>query len=131
MRETLRLYPPVPMMVRETTRAETFRGRALRPGTQVVISPWHLHRSERHWPDPDAFRPDRWQGEAAGEAWLPFSAGRRVCPGAGFAMAEAVVILAHVLARVRLSPVEGRRPEPVAFLTVRSRNGIRLRLDAL
>jgi cytochrome P450 len=131
MRETLRLYPPVPMMVRETTRAETFRGRALRPGTQVVISPWHLHRSERHWPDPDAFRPDRWQREASGEAYLPFSAGRRVCPGAGFAMAEAVVILAHVLARVRLSPAEGRRPEPVAFLTVRSRDGIRLRLDAV
>jgi cytochrome P450 len=130
-RETLRLYPPVPMMVRETTRAETFRGRALRPGTQVVISPWHLHRSERHWPDPDAFRPDRWQREASGEAYLPFSAGRRVCPGAGFAMAEAVVILAHVLARVRLSPAEGRRPEPVAFLTVRSRDGIRLRLDAV
>ena len=131
IRETLRLYPPVPMMVRETTRPETFRGRALRPGTQVVISPWHLHRSERHWPDPDAFRPDRWQGHAAGEAYLPFSAGRRVCPGAGFAMAEAVVILAHILARVRLSPVAGHRPEPVAFLTVRSRDGIRLRLDAV
>jgi cytochrome P450 len=119
------------MMVRETTRAETFRGRALRAGTQVVISPWHLHRSERHWTDPDAFRPERWQGEAAGEAYLPFSAGQRVCPGAGFAMAEAVVLLAHVLARVRLSPVEGRRPEPVAFLTVRSRDGIWLRLDPL
>jgi cytochrome P450 len=129
MRETLRLYPPVPMMVRETTRAETFRGRVLRPGTQVVISPWHLHRSERHWPDPDAFRPDRWRGEAAGEAYLPFSAGQRVCPGAGFAMGEAVVLLAHIIARVRLSPVAERGPEPVAFLTVRSRDGIWLRLD--
>jgi cytochrome P450 len=51
-REALRLYPPVPMMVRETTQAEVFRGRAVRKGAQVVISPWHLHRHERIWDRP-------------------------------------------------------------------------------
>ncbi len=133
VRETLRLYPPVPMMVREASGPERFRDRDLPRGTQVVISPWHLHRNDRHWPDPDAFRPDRWRDDAQRgaqrDAYLPFSAGPRVCPGAGFAMAEAVVILAHLLARFRVSPVPGHMPTPVAFLTVRSRDGIRLRLE--
>ena len=58
-REALRLYPPVPMMVRETTKAEDFRGRVVPKGSQVVISPWHLHRHERIWANPDGFDPDR------------------------------------------------------------------------
>ena len=135
MREALRLYPPVPMMVRQTVGDEVFRGRNLRIGTQVIVSPWHLHRNDRHWPDPDAFDPGRWRDEAQRsaqrEAYLPFSAGRRVCPGAGFAMAEAVVILAHLLAghRFDLSPQDA--PVPVAHLTVRGRDGIYLKVTRI
>ena len=128
-RETLRLYPPVPMMVRETVRPETFRGRAVRIGAQVVLSPWHLHRHERLWANPDGFDPDRWSREGtrvcAREAWMPFSAGPRVCTGAGFAMAEGVLLLALIAAAVRVAP-EGPPPVPVAHLTVRARDGIRL-----
>ncbi len=58
-RETLRLYPPVPMMVREATCPEEFRERKVKAGAQVVISPWHLHRHERLWDAPDAFDPDQ------------------------------------------------------------------------
>jgi cytochrome P450 len=91
-REALRLYPPVPMMVRETTRAEAFRNRAVPKGAQVVISPWHLHRHMRLWDNPDGFDPGRWQTEngrmCQRQAFIPFSAGARVCPGAGFAMME-------------------------------------------
>jgi cytochrome P450 len=130
-RETLRLYPPVPMMVREATRPETFRGRALAPGAQIVLSPWHLQRHERLWDDPDSFDPDRWQSEAGRQsarvAYLPFSAGPRVCPGAGFAMIEGPLFLAVLLRSLRLLPPEGPEPEPVAQLTVRSRAGLRLK----
>lgn len=133
-REALRLYPPVPMMVREATRPERFRDRDLRRGTQVVLSPWHLHRHERFWDDPDGFDPDRWgradTKDSARRAFLPFSAGPRVCPGAGFAMAEAAVLLAALLARYRFEPVVGDVPVPVAHLTVRSKAGIRLRVMA-
>ncbi|QYK40611.1 MAG: cytochrome P450 [Paracoccaceae bacterium] len=129
-RETLRLYPPVPMMVRETTRAETFRGRAVAPGAQVVLSPWHLHRHERLWADPDAFDPDRWQTEdgraSSRNAWIPFSAGPRVCTGAGFAMAEGVILLARLVRAWQFDPVPGSVPVPEAHLTVRARDGIRL-----
>lgn len=131
-RETLRLYPPVPMMVRETTQTEVFRKRTVKPGAQVVISPWHVHRHTRLWDNPDAFDPARWQSEAgqksAREAYLPFSAGRRVCPGAGFAMMEGVLMLAHILKDHRVELSDHPAPVPVAHLTVRARDGIWLRI---
>jgi cytochrome P450 len=131
-REALRLYPPVPMMVRETACPESFRGRAVDPGAQVVLSPWHLHRHERLWDNPDGFDPDRWAREetraSAREAYLPFSAGTRVCPGAGFAMVEGPLILALLLRAFRFERIEGDDPVPVAHLTVRARDGIRLRV---
>jgi cytochrome P450 len=131
-REALRLYPPVPMMVRETAKAEEFRGRKVRPGAQVVLSPWHLHRHERIWDRPDAFDPDRWAGEgreAARDGYLPFSRGPRVCPGAGFAMLEGTLMLAHLVRAYRFEAVEGRVPVPVAHLTVRAKDGIWLRVE--
>jgi cytochrome P450 len=132
-REALRLYPPVPMMVRETTCPEEFRGRDVAPGAQVVLSPWHLGRHERIWEAPDAFDPDRWGREetkmAARDGWLPFSAGPRVCTGAGFAMAEGVLLLAHLLRAYRFSAIEGQVPVPVAHLTVRAKDGIWLRVE--
>ncbi|OWU71805.1 cytochrome P450 [Roseovarius sp. 22II1-1F6A] len=131
-REALRLYPPVPMMVREAAQAERFRDREVPRGAQIVLSPWHLHRQTRLWDDPDGFDPARWQTPAgrasARDAYLPFSAGPRVCPGAGFAMAEGVLLMSAIVGAFRLSPVEGRVPVPVAHLTVRARDGIHLRL---
>ncbi len=130
IRETLRLYPPVPMFVREATGPETFRNRQVAPGAQIVVSPWHLGRHEALWDDPDAFDPGRWAREKpAREAWLPFSAGPRVCPGAGFAMAEAAVLLAGLMAGFRFETLEA--PVPVAHLTVRARDGIRLKAKPL
>ena len=131
-RETLRLYPPVPMMVRENACPEVLRGRAVAPGAQIVLSPWHLHRHERLWADPDGFDPDRWSRDdiktCARDAYLPFSAGPRVCTGAGFAMVEGTLLLAHLIRSFRFDPVPGDVPVPVAHLTVRAANGIRLRL---
>lgn len=129
-RETLRLYPPVPMMVRENTRPEQFRNRPVAPGAQLILSPWHVHRHERLWTDPDSFDPDRWTREEnrspAREAYLPFSAGPRVCTGAGFAMVEGPLLLAQLLRRFRFHRIDGKDPLPVAHLTVRAKDGIRL-----
>ncbi len=131
-REVLRLYPPVPMMVRQATCPETFRGRDVPRGSQIVVSPWHLHRTPRLWDDPDGFDPDRWKTEngkqCQRDAYIPFSSGARVCTGAGFAMIEGALLLAMIVRRFRIEPVEGREPVPVAHLTVRARDGIWLRL---
>lgn len=131
-REALRLYPPVPMMVRETTKAEQFRGRDIPCGAQVVISPWHLHRHDRLWDNPDGFDPARYDSEngksCLRNAFLPFSAGQRVCPGAGFAMIEGVLLLAMLVRAYRFDTVPERPPVPVAHLTVRARDGIWLKI---
>ncbi len=130
-REALRLYPPVPMMVRAAARPERFRDRAVPQGAQIVLSPWHLHRHERHWSEPDAFDPGRWSRpetrDSARAAYLPFSAGPRVCPGAGFAMAEGTLLLATLVGAFRFVPV-APAPLPVAHLTVRGRDGIWLQV---
>ncbi|TCL09366.1 cytochrome P450 [Shimia isoporae] len=131
-RETLRLYPPVPMMVREAACPQEFRERSVPTGSQVVVSPWHLHRHERIWDNPDGFDPTRWGTEngkaCAREAYIPFSAGSRVCTGAGFAMVEGPLILSMILKHFRVT-AEGPEPVPVAHLTVRSKDGIRLRIE--
>ena len=130
-REALRLYPPVPMMVREASQPCRLRNRDVPRGAQLVVSPWHLQRHQRLWERPDEFDPGRWDSESgkasARAAYIPFSAGLRVCPGAGFAMMEGVVMLARVVAAFRLSP-GNQPPVPVARLTLRGRDGIRIRL---
>ena len=131
-RETLRLYPPVPMMVREAGCPEQFRGREVPKGSQIVLSPWHLHRHERLWDDPDAFDPARFQ-TANGKsclrnAYIPFSSGQRVCPGAGFAMIEGPLILSMLVRAYRFALVADKPAKPVAHLTVRGRDGIWLSL---
>lgn len=131
-REAMRLYPPVPMFVREAACPMTFRGRKVKKGAQIIVSPWHLHRHERIWDNPDAFDPGRWETDngKAGlrDAYVPFSEGPRVCPGAAFAMAEGPLLLSMVLRAFRFDPVPGAVPMPVAHLTVRSDAGIRLTL---
>ncbi len=131
-RETMRLYPPVPMMVREASKCEHFRDRDVPRGSQIVLSPWHLHRHERLWERPDEFDPDRFKSEngkaCLRNAYMPFSQGQRVCPGAGFAMAEGPLLLSLLVQAFRFELVAGREAMPVAHLTVRGKDGIWLSL---
>jgi cytochrome P450 len=81
--------------------------------------------------DPDGFDPGRWETEngrnCMRDAYIPFSAGARACPGAGFAMIEGPLLLSMLLRAYRLAPGP-ERPVPIMRLTLRGRNGIRLRL---
>ncbi|EBA03355.1 cytochrome P450 family protein [Rhodobacteraceae bacterium HTCC2150] len=133
-RETLRLFPPVPMMVRENQEEQIFRERKIKKGAQIVLSPWHLQRHERLWENPDAFDPDRWSApegkESQRNAYMPFSAGPRVCTGAGFAMIEGVVLLGKILAEYQFEIVREKPAVPIAHLTVRGRDGIWLKINS-
>ncbi|WP_299844022.1 cytochrome P450 [uncultured Roseovarius sp.] len=131
-REVLRLYPPVPMMVRETTCPERFRDRDVPKGAQIVLSPWHLHRHERLWDNPDGFDPARYATEngktCLRTAYIPFSTGQRVCPGAGFAMIEGPLLLSILTRAYRFDLIAEKPAIPVAHLTVRGKDGIWLRI---
>jgi cytochrome P450 len=132
-RETLRLYPPVPMMVREAACPVQFRARKVPKGSQIVLSPWHVQRHERFWDDPDVFDPDRFKTQngkdCMRDAFIPFSSGPRVCTGAGFAMVEGPMFLAMIARSFKLNVVDSKTPVPVAHLTVRSKDGIWLELQ--
>lgn len=101
--ETLRLYPPLPHIIRDAQSADEICGENISPGTQVWISPWVLHRHRKFWKNPTAFIPNRFEG--VGAPWvqmpgfIPFGSGPRICIGLHFALAEAQIILAHLLLR--------------------------------
>ncbi|KAB1070950.1 cytochrome P450 [Methylobacterium planeticum] len=118
--ETLRLYPPAFVIVRAARAADRVGGHAVAKGDVVVISPWVLHRHRRLWVDPDAFDPSRFLTGAPAVprfAYLPFGAGPRVCIGAHFALTEATLALARLVARFRISLPAGTAILPAAVVT--------------
>ncbi len=131
-RETLRLFPPVGFMVREASQTCPMRDKVVPGGASVVIAPWLMHRHRERWNEPDAFNPDRFDDDASRESlrqsYLPFGMGPRVCLGAAFALQEATLILASLVRDFRVEAVEGHTPMPVGRLTIRSDNGVRLRI---
>ena len=134
--ETLRLYPPVSFFIREAAQDSELVDRRCPMRSLVTISPWVIQRHEHHWSDPDGFRPERFLADTASpqekqwakDAFLPFGLGPRKCPGAAFALQEALLVLAELVRRYELLPEPGHQPDLVARLTLRSRNGVRVRL---
>lgn len=131
--EALRLYPPAAMLARTAREPDTLCGREIRRRDTVTIPIYALHRNQLLWEDPDRFDPDRFADPSAIDrfAYLPFGAGPRVCIGAGFAMQEAVIVLATLLSRFRFELVPGKAPKPVMILTLRPEGGVWLRVSAV
>lgn len=131
-RETLRLYPPVGFFVREAMQSQCIRDKNVKEGSPILISPWLLHRHRTLWERPDEFDPDRFDTHAGKEsakcAYIPFSKGPRVCIGAAYATQEAVLILASIVRRYRVEADPGHVPRVVGRVTIRSGNGVRVRL---
>lgn len=129
--ETLRLYPPAAFLSRTARAHDALCGREVRPGDTIILPIYALHRHHARWQDPDRFDPERFQDPKAIDrfAFLPFGDGPRICIGANFAIQEAVIILATLLARHRFTPVSGRAPKPVMILTLRPEGGVWLRVN--
>ncbi|WP_295045840.1 cytochrome P450 [uncultured Paracoccus sp.] len=122
--EALRLYPPAAFLSRTAQVADRLCGREVLQGDTVMLPIYALHRHHVLWDRPDAFDPDRFLTTPDRYAFLPFGAGPRICIGAGFAMQEAVVILATLLARFRFTAIPGRDPQPRMILTLRPHGGV-------
>ncbi|MEI4474216.1 cytochrome P450 [Frigidibacter sp. MR17.24] len=128
--EALRLYPPAAFLSRTARAHDRLCGREVRPGDTVILPIYALHRHHLLWDDPHAFRPDRFDAPAHDRfAFLPFGDGPRVCIGASFAVQEAVIILATLLARLRFATVPHRAPKPVLILTLRPEGGVWLSVE--
>jgi cytochrome P450 len=134
IKESMRLYPPVPIMSRQAVAATRIEGLAIAPGTSILIPIYALHRHARRWERADEFDPARFAPGAEAAIpryqYLPFGAGPRVCIGMPFAMMEATAILATLLQHARFETVAGEEPVPVARVTLIPRGGLRLKVSA-
>ena len=129
-REALRLYPPISFFARQTIEETTVRDKVLKKGATLVIAPWLIHRHKNYWDDAHMFDPDRFSDPDRFNkaAYLPFGKGPRTCIGAGFAMQESVLILASLLRVYRIELRPGFIPDIVGRITVRSLNGLPVKL---
>jgi len=131
IQETLRLYPPIPFLFRESNKDTELRKTGCPIKSQIIISPWIMHRLRSIWTKPEAFDPARFEtlnSSTYRENYLPFGMGPRKCPGAAFAMLESQLVLINLLGRYKLLPVEGFKPKIAGRLTIRSLNGMQVRL---
>ena len=126
--ETLRLYPPAFLIVREALEADVIAGRPIAAGTVVSVSPWVLGRHRGMWEDPDRFDPARFLPGAPPPpryAYMPFGAGPRICVGAQFALTEAVIVLARLMRSFRLEFFGRGTVLPRGFVTTQPDRPVR------
>jgi cytochrome P450 len=133
VRESMRLYPPAAGFAREPIEDVRIGGYDVPRGSLVTVNTYALHRDPRFFDDPERFDPERfaagWEERIPRYAFLPFGGGPRVCIGNGFAMMETRLILAAVAQRCHLSLEPGQEITPVQLVTVRPKNGIRMRVS--
>lgn len=118
--ETMRLYPPAFLIVRAAAGPDAVAGADIAKRDVVLISPWLLHRHEKLWDQPNAFRPSRFlPGNPPPDrfAYLPFGVGPRVCIGAQFALTEATLALAKLVAAFRVELLDRAPVTPVGVVT--------------
>ena len=130
--EALRLYPPIAALSRMSEQGDTLAGIEVRPRSLVVIAPYVLHRHQRLWDRPDVFDPSRFLGEARAKiarfAYLPFGAGPRTCIGSSFALQEATIVLATLVARFDMQLLPDADVWPVQKITLRPAHGLPMRI---
>jgi cytochrome P450 len=129
--EALRLYPPAWLITRRADEDDALGDVPVPAGSLVIISPYVAHRRPARWPEPEAFRPERFLEAATPRfAYLPFGAGPRLCIGQAFARLEGTLILAALARRLKLDLTPDGVPPVEALVTLRPHGGLKLRLSA-
>jgi cytochrome P450 len=130
LKESMRLYPPAPIMTRIATEEMSLGDRTIAAGTFIVVPIFAIHRHRKLWSDPGRFDPDRFKPEReaayARTQFMPFGFGPRTCIGMTFAMMEAIAILATLVRRARFGWDGKHAPEPLSRITLRPKGGMPL-----
>jgi unspecific monooxygenase len=134
LNETMRLYPAAPvLMSRRSTRALALDGWTLPARTMFMVPVFLMHQDPRWFPEPQAFRPERFAPDAPAiprGAFMPFGTGPRVCLGQHLALAEMTVVAAMLLQRFVLSKAQGQAdPESVLNISLRPKEPLRLKVE--
>jgi len=128
-KEVLRICSPIVYMMRVARQGAELSGRALRPGTRVVWSPFMTQRLPELYSHPNRFDPSRWERVTpVPYAYLPFGAGPHACIGGAFATGELMIVLAVLVQRLGLEAIEGAEIDRKVHLTLSTRRPIQLRI---
>jgi cytochrome P450 len=131
LKEAMRLYPPAYIVARRATTALTIGGHRIKKNTVVFVNILGIHHRPDVWPEPHAFRPERFLGDREKHlprcAYLPFGAGPRICIGNHFGLMEGHILLATVLRRLRLDLVGSATVEREPLVTLRPKGGLTMR----
>ncbi len=132
--ETLRLYPPAWVGPRRVVREFEFRGVTVPAGLPISYSSWVSHRLPEVFPEPDSFRPERFEPESRRRfprgAYVPFGMGPRVCIGKRFGYTEVHAIAAALLRRFEWDLPEGEAITVIQAPTLSPEGGLPIRLRA-
>jgi cytochrome P450 len=132
IKEAMRLYPPAWIITRRAVEPVQIGPYLLPANTIVIMSPYLMHRDAHFFPDPERFQPERWASEMEKQlpryAYFPFGGGPRICIGNGFAMMEAVLILATMAQRYQLDLVSATPIDPEPLITLRPKQPIMMRV---
>jgi cytochrome P450 len=133
VQETMRLYPPIYLVLRRAAEDDQVGGYRIPAGANIALCPYVTHRHPGFWDNPEGFEPERFAPEAARQrhrmAFFPFSGGPRRCIGEGFAQLQLPLVVAMIAQRFRPSPLPARPAEVEAAVTLRPRAPMLMRVD--
>lgn len=132
LKESMRLYPPAPMMSRQAVADTRIGDHPIQAGTSVLMSIYAIHRHAKRWERPDEFDPTRFAAQNEGAIpryqYMPFGAGPRICIGMPFAMIESTAILATLLQHARFEYTGSGEVTPVARVTLNPKGGMPMKV---
>jgi cytochrome P450 len=135
IKESMRLYPPVPLMGREAAVDTQIGDYEIPQGMAIMISQWVMHRHPKYFENPEVFQPERWTQEFEKQlpkgVYIPFGDGPRICIGKGFAQMEAALLLATIAQRFQIDLVPGYPIVPQPSITLRPVNGLKVQLKQI
>jgi len=130
--ETMRLYPPVPILSRQALKEDTIRGKKIPAGSLMLVVPWLIQRHKKFWDKPDHFMPERFMPGAEKPkkfTYIPFSAGPRVCIGKSFGITESVLAIAIIAQRFRITLPQNADVKHECRLTLRPKGKLPMKME--
>jgi cytochrome P450 len=135
IQETMRLYPPIWMLIRVAARHDEIDGKEIRPGDRVALFAYGAHHNPKYWDNPEAFMPERWMGDAAKKripyTYLPFGGGKRSCIGGAMSQVENTLALSILLRRFQPEYVGMEPPGINATVTLTPKGGLPFKIRTL
>jgi len=132
LKESMRLYPPLPLMTRYTAKDTELASQHIRAGSLIGLPIYVIHRHRKLWDDPDRFDPSRFSPEHEAShsryQFMPFGAGPRICIGAAFALIEATAMLATLVRAARFETPPAQDPIPVWRVVLLPKDGMPLQV---